>query len=185
MNLEIFNKKEFLSKPNLDDHTIEYYSNVKGSRFDNVEFKGFIEFDYNENTRYSYYGQTSIDDKHIYLTVKTFEYNEELEDEKVDLERLIDNKRREYNRNSSNNISYSKEEIKDLLIPNINLDDLYSYYKEYKYFIFFRGCDDGSTFLRFNSEEKREAFLNKLLEFENFEDLFNYEEEDFVLFYFN
>ena len=95
------------------------------------------------------------------------------------------NKRREYNRNSSNNISYSKEEIKDLLIPNINLDDLNSYYKEYKYFIFFRGCDDGSTFLRFNSEEKRESFLNKLLEFENFEDLFNYEEEDFVLFYFN
>src|SRR5574344_82902 len=102
MNLEICNKKEFLSKPNLD--------------------------------------------KYIYLTVKTFEYNEELEDEKVDLERFIDNKRREYNRNSSNNISYSKEEIKDLLIPNINLNDLDSYYKEYKYFIFFRGCDDGSTF---------------------------------------
>ena len=73
MNLEIYNRKDFLSKPNLDDHTIEYYSNVKESRFDNVEFKGFIEFDYNENTRYSYYGQTSIDDKHIYLTVKTFE----------------------------------------------------------------------------------------------------------------
>ena len=185
MNLEIYNRKDFLSKPNLDEHTIEYYSNVKGSRFDNVEFKGFIEFDYNENTKYSYYGENSIDDKHIYLIVKTFEYNEELEDEKVDLERFIDNKRREYNRNSSNNISYSKEDIKDLLIPNINLDDLNSYYKEYKYFIFFRGCDDGSTFLRFNSEEKREAFLNKLLEFENFEDLFNYDEEDFVLFYFN
>ena len=106
MNLEIYNRKDFLSKPNLDEHTIEYYSNVKGSRFDNVEFKGFIEFDYNKDTRYSYYGQ-------------------------------------------------------------------------------FRGCDDGSTFLRFNSEEKREAFLNKLLEFENFEDLFNYDEEDFVLFYFN
>ena len=100
MNLEICNRKEFLSKPNLDNHTIEYFSNVKGLRFENVEFKGFIEFDYNENTRYSYYGQTSIDDKHIYLTVKTFEYNEELEDEKVDLERFIDNKRREYNRNS-------------------------------------------------------------------------------------
>ena len=39
MNLEIYNRKEFLSKPNLDDHTIEYYSNVKGLRFENVEFK--------------------------------------------------------------------------------------------------------------------------------------------------
>ena len=39
-------------------------------------------------------GQTSIDDKQIYLTVKIFEYNEELENEKVDLERFIDNKRR-------------------------------------------------------------------------------------------
>ena len=116
MNLEIYNRKDFLSKPNLDEHTIEYYSNVKGSRFDNVEFKGFIEFDYNKDTRYSYYGETSIDDKYIYLAVKTFEYNESIDSEKVDLERFID---------------------------------------------------------------------NKLLEFENFEDLFNYDEEDFVLFYFN
>lgn len=173
------------NEPNLPKHIIDRYYNVDNSRFNNVKFKGFLEFDYNEDVKFSYYGVTSIDERKIYLVVETFEYEDLIGDENSDFDTFIANKTREYNRNSVNNISYSKEEVKELLLPNLNIDNVKEYCKEFKYCIFFSGCDDGSSFIRFNSEEKRDAFLEKLLRFEKFENLFEYEEENFVLFYFN
>lgn len=173
------------NEPNLPKHIIDRYYNVDNSRFNNVKFKGFLEFDYNEDVKFSYYGVTSIDEKKIYLVIKTFEYEDLIGDENSDFDTLIANKTREYNRNSVNNISYSKEEVKELHLPNLNIDNVKEYCKAFKYCIFFSGCDDGSSFIRFNSEEKRDAFLEKLLRFEKFENLFEYEEENFVLFYFN
>ncbi len=98
---------------------------------------------------------------------------------------FIRNKARDYNRNGDNNVSYDKNDIKELLLPNINIDNIKEYCSEYKHLIFFSGCVDGSTFIRFNSEEKRDQFLDKLTEFESFEDLFFHEQEDFILYYFN
>ena len=185
MELEYCNKRELTLSPDLEEHVIKFYSNVASSRFTNVEFKGFLEFDYNEDLKYTYYGITSLNEDKIYLAIKTFEYEDIIDHEEYELNQFIRNKARDYNRNGNNNVSYDKNDIKELLLPNINIDNIKEYCSEYKYLIFFSGCDDGSTFLRFNSEEKRDKFLDTLTEFESFEDLFFHEQEDFILYYFN
>lgn len=116
--------------------------------------------------------------KYIYL-------DSSLEDEKIEFEYFIDKKTRDYNRSSTNNIQYSKDEIKEMFFPNIDFNDFNKYFNEYKYIIYFQGCDDGSKYLRFKSEEKRNEFLETMKTFKSFDDLFEYEEEDLILFDFN
>ena len=113
-------------------------------------------------------------------------YNKEIENENCEILNFIDHKKREYNRTSKqNNIYYSDEEIKELFLPFIDLNNMEKYFNDYKYVLYICGCDDGSKFIRFNSEEKRNLFLDKAINFENFDDIFTYEEEEYFLFDWN
>lgn len=182
-----FNKKEITLTPQfLEDDVIKLYTENINFRYKNFKFKGFLEFENQDSeVKNFYYGIFSKNHDKIYLAIRTFEYEDSIDREELNIKNFLKNKARDYNRNSSNNVSYNQEEIKDLLLPNVNIDNIQEYCKEFKYLIYFPGYDDGSIFLRFNSEEKRDKFLETLTKFEKFDDLFNYEEEDLVLFYFN
>lgn len=187
MKLELNNTKTLIDNPNLEEHIIKYASSTfSNKRFSNVEFKGFIEYPYNDDVCNGYYGFRSIDDTKIYAPIEFFEYNKEIENETFEILNFIDHKKREYNRTSKqNNIYYSDEEIKELFLPFIDLNNMEKYFNDYKYVLFIEGCDDGSKFIRFNSEEKRNLFLDKAINFENFDDIFTYEEEEYFLFDWN
>ena len=181
------NKKELIDNPELHEYTIGYIKeSFNAKRFSNIEFKGFVEFDFDfDTTKWSYYGHVSENEDKIYLPIKYLEYDKSIDSELIEIEEFIENKKREYNRNSVNNIEYSKEEIKNLFFPNIDLSNPNKYLEEFKYLIYICGPDDGSKYLRFNSEESRDKFLNKILSFENYEDVFTYEEENYLLFDLN
>lgn len=185
MDLDIEFKNELTLEPNLEEHIKKYIEAKTFSRCINHEFKGYLSFPFDDSLYNTYYGNTSINNKEIYLPIEYFEKNDSLADEQIEFEYFIDSKTRDYNRASVNNIKYSKNEIKEMFFPNIDLENLEKYFKEYKYFMFIQGCDDGSKFIRFNSIEKRDEFLEKMKSFKSFDNLFDFEEEDFILFDFN
>lgn len=185
MKLDLETINELTLNPNLEQYIKDYIESKSFSRVKNQEFKGYFAFPYNDELCHTYYGNKSIDNNEIYLPIEYFELDSSLEDEKIEFEYFIDKKTRDYNRSSTNNIQYSKDEIKDMFFPNIDFNDFNKYFNEYKYIMYFQGCDDGSKYLRFKSEDKRNEFLEIMKTFKSFDDLFEYEEEDLILFDFN
>ncbi len=131
----------------------------------NFEFQGFIEVPF--DSRYSYFAHTN--ENRMYLAI-FFRKDRMKRDETFYLKEFI--------KKQAKFLSCSEEEIKENFLPDINFD---TYREDYPFVLYFQGCDDGSYYFRFKSQEKREKFLKKCLTLKDAEEIFNYTHTNLII----
>jgi hypothetical protein len=155
---------KFVEKPLLTENQKKYASTEWG----NFKFKGFIEIPFDSAFSYYCFNQLDIDfeepeEKYkMYLSVLTGKKESMMENEKNEIKEYINSVVKTFNKDTSTNEKIEFNEVKELLFPEIDLEN-FSF--EMPYIVFFRGCDDGSWFYRFKTEKECEDFIQSILNY--------------------